>query len=77
MWDGGAHMGWMWFAGPLGFLLLIGLFGMWMMSMSAPRDGGRRGDDRADDPEQILKRRLAAGEIDEDEYRAKLDELRR
>ena len=31
---------------------------------------------RARDPEQILAERLAAGEIDEDEYRRRLDALR-
>jgi uncharacterized membrane protein len=31
---------------------------------------------RDDDPEQILARRFAAGEIDEDEYHGRLETLR-
>jgi putative membrane protein len=36
---------------------------------------GGSGPRRDDDPEQILARRFAAGEIDEDEYRRRLEAL--
>ena len=37
-------------------------------------DGGGSGEDRA---ESVLRERYARGEIDEEEYRRKLDDLRR
>lgn len=49
-------------AGPWG-----GSWGPW---------GGGAGPRRDDDPEQILARRFAAGEIDEEEYHRRLEALR-
>ena len=41
------------------------------------RRSGRQTVERQDSPEQILKRRYAAGEVDKDEYERRLSDLRR
>ena len=68
MWNYGWHMGWMW----IGWLVLIAAI-VWLIAAAVnPRIpvGG-------DDPETVLKRRYARGEIDRDEYQRRLDDLRR
>ena len=75
MWDGGWHMMWMWLFGPMGLLVLLAV--VWAITQSNQRPW--TGSERAapETPEQILKRRYASGEIDEDEFQTKLADLRR
>jgi len=65
-------MGWFWIL----VLVLIGV-GIWLTARagmgSSPRSGMPSGGKR---PEDILKDRFARGEIDEEEYRARMDALR-
>lgn len=68
----GMHFGWWIF-----WILLLAAV-IWIFSRSA---AGRSSDPQAhtsrDDPEEILRRRFAAGDIDRDEYEERLQELRR
>ena len=62
----------------LAFLALVawGVFLVWR-STAHPRSGGSEHQSPArQPPEEILAERLARGEIDADEYRARLDALR-
>lgn len=65
---GGASM-----AGMMGWMLTWGLVGVTLLvaivlgTVWLVRRGGAS-TDRVDSPEEILRRRFAAGEIDEDEY---------
>ncbi len=67
MMDGmGGMMLWMTVWGVLGLALLAGLV---IVVVRAVRPGDRDVEaPRADSPEEILRRRYAAGELDEDEY---------
>jgi putative membrane protein len=64
---------WMGFGMLLWPLLLAAIIGLvvWL----AVR-GGRPAHQSVDEAEQILRRRFAAGEIDEEEYRRRIDALR-
>ena len=59
-------------------ILAVVVLAVWAMAdgrWPGSRGSGRRdGEDRA---ESVLRERYARGEIDEEEYRRKLDELRR
>ena len=72
------HGGWMFGMGWLWILLAVGIIALvaWLVARAA---GGRppRTDHRSERPEDILQRRLAEGEIDEEEYRRRLEALRR
>jgi putative membrane protein len=73
----GGHGWWMWgVMGVFGALVLalVVLAVIWLASST--RRGGPASQ-REDSPEDILKRRYARGEIDEEEYHRKLEELRR
>lgn len=63
-------MGGMW----IWWLLAIAVIGLvaWLLVRSgrSPQAGG-------ESPEDVLKRRLASGEIDQEEYRRTLEDLRR
>lgn len=72
MWPHDAHMGWMWFAWPLGIVLLIVL--VWALARAAAPPAPPGGEESA---EAILKRRYARGEIDDQEYQRRLRELRK
>ena len=67
MMDGmGGMMLWMTIWGVVGPALLVGLA---VVVVPAVRPANRAGQvPRADSPEEILRRRYAAGELDEDEY---------
>ena len=65
----GYGMGWMWFW-PLLLLIVVIAVAVWAI----PR--GRRDKGQPDAPEQVLRQRLAHGDIDIEEYRARLSELR-
>lgn len=71
--DGMGHMGYMWIWWLLGALVLIAL--VWAVVRAATPAVGATGAGR-ESPEQILKRRFAAGEIDREEYKARLNDLR-
>lgn len=69
-WDGG---GWAWmFFMPVLWIVLIGLV-VWAVVRLAQSPSGRgtgqdRGRPRREEPEEILDRRFASGEIDADAY---------
>ena len=67
-WHNGWQMGWMGFGGIL--LVICILFIAWVAFL-ARQDGSRS------TPEEILKRRYAAGEIDDTEYESRLKQLRK
>ena len=69
-WMSGGHMGymaWWWI-----IVLLVLVAAVWLAA-SAGRGRGLGGES----PEQQLKKRYAAGEIDRDTYQRMLDDLRR
>lgn len=75
-WVPWGHMGWAgsWFMWIFWLaLLLLVIAAVWWLSAGG-RDGGRGA---SEDAESILKRRYAAGEIDEETFRRMWDELRR
>ena len=66
-------MGWFWIL----VLILIGV-GIWLTARAGIRSGPRSGTPAGrETPEKILKDRFAKGEIDEEEYRARMDALRK
>jgi len=64
----GYGVAWMWFW-PVLLLVVAIVLAMWAI----PR--ARRPNVRSDEPEQILRERLAHGDIEIEEYRARLREL--
>ncbi|MGM0668222.1 MAG: SHOCT domain-containing protein [Gemmatimonadota bacterium] len=78
----GDHMSWGGWGMMFGWtlILVVLILVVWAVSGSRWRgsgrseDGGGSGEDRA---ESVLRERYARGEIDEEEYRRKLDDLRR
>ena len=67
-WMGGG--GWLVVIVPLVIVAFVLLLGRGV-NRRRPPEGGRS------DPEDVLKTRLARGEIDEEEYRSRLEALRR
>ncbi len=65
----GMGMGWMWIW-PLVFLAVAAYVIRAVVAPSRPHDGAQA-------PEDILKKRFARGEIDEDEYTKRLEKLRK
>jgi putative membrane protein len=65
--------GW-WIMGIFWILILI-LAGVLLYRLARNPGGVRQG--RSDDPETILKRRYANGEIEKEEFERKLSDLRR
>lgn len=72
MWWGTGY-GWLWML--LTWVVVIGVV-VWVVTRVSARDGaqGRTG---SRDARRILDERFARGEIDEDEYRRRRDELER
>lgn len=77
----GDHMGWGGWNMMFGwiFILVLVLAAVWVLSQGKWRGGpndrdGKRGEDRA---ETVLREQYARGDIDEETYRRRLDELRR
>ncbi len=68
MWDWHGYGGGAWFAMSFGMLVFWGLVIWFVVAMV--RSGSNRGD-----AEAILAARFARGEINEDEYRQRLDVL--
>ena len=69
-WFGGGHFFWMTIGWLTGIGLLVTL--VWSIVLSASLRFQER-----ESPETILKQRYAAGEIDTDEYKHRLEELGR
>lgn len=67
--DHDAHMFWMVFIWILGGLAVLAV--LWLLARGAGSPGGQ------ESPEEVLKRRYAAGEISREEYEEKLADLRR
>jgi putative membrane protein len=65
------QMGW-WMVLWWGFGVVVLVLLLWLTAKAV---GGT--STRDDTPEQILKRRYARGEIDRDEYRRRLEDVRR
>ena len=65
----------MWWIWLLGLLLLVAV--IWAVVRTASR-GGAEGDaaPRERSPEEVLHDRLARGDIDEEEYRSRMQALR-
>ncbi len=59
---------WLWWLVGLALLAVV----VWAVARAAGSGGGRS----AESPEQILKRRYAAGDIDRDEFERRLNDLR-
>lgn len=70
------HGGWMWGMGLFWILVLALVIAavVWLVRSSS---GVGRPSSRDTSAEEILRQRYARGEIDEDEYRRRLDEMRR
>ena len=69
-WFNDGHMVWM----TISWLVGIGLFLMLMALLAIAIRGGAQ---TKDSPEDILRRRYAAGDIDTEEYERRLAELRK
>jgi putative membrane protein len=69
-WSDGGHVIWM----TISWLIGIGLFSalIWLLFSAVNRGQGSSGS-----PEEILRRRYAAGEIDTEEYERRIEELRK
>ena len=75
MWWGNAGWGWWgWLAMSLSMIAFWGLV-IWGI-VAVVRGLGPRSTQTGSSPEDILRERLARGEIDEDEYRRRLQALR-
>lgn len=77
MWGYGPGLGWMIFM-PFVWLVLIGLIVgavVWLVRGGVAGFRGHDVRDRGQTPEDILKRRFAAGEIDAEAYRRARDTL--
>jgi putative membrane protein len=71
MWWGSGY-GWIWML--LGWVVIIGLV-VWAVTALSGRDA--RGGHAPSSARRILDERFARGEIDEEEYRRRRDELER
>ncbi len=69
LWDGDWHMGWMW-------ILWVLLIVVVVAALRGPL-GGSPPEPPRESPEQTVKRRYAAGEIDREEYERVLSDLRK
>jgi putative membrane protein len=77
-WPGGGTTGWGWVAMTISMALFWGVLvlgGIWL-ARALNRPGASSGD-RSSTPEQVLAERFARGEIDEEEYRGRLETLHR
>ena len=69
-WNGAGHMGGMWFWWIAGIVIVAAL--IWAMFRTSSQTAGNGGASA----EELLKRRYANGEIDEDVYEKRLRDLR-
>ncbi len=70
-WGGAEHMAGMWLWWIIGIGVLVAI--IWLLARTSSSTGGGA----AQSAEEILKRRYAKGEIDEDEYSRRLEDLRK
>lgn len=76
-WGSGVHW-WGWLFGAFGMVVFWALVIWAIMTLAGrTRRAGPPSAQHDDDPEQILARRFAAGDIDAEEYHQRLDTLRR
>lgn len=73
----GGYGWWMWIGMALFWIVVVGLIVAVVVWLANSGAGGRFGPPRQESPEDILKRRYARGEIDDEEYHRRLEELRR
>lgn len=71
-WDGGWPMGFMWF---WWILVIAGIAAIVWFVINTTQRRGDKGDEES--PEEILKRRFAKGEIDQETYERMLQDLRK
>lgn len=69
-WIGVGHIFGMWLWWAVAIAIVVGI--VWAVLRSSPRASGNAGTSA----EELLKRRYAQGEIDEDEYEKRLRDLR-
>jgi len=76
-WNNGGSHWWAWLLSGVGMVVFWGLVIWLIVSLVRWNSPGHRSgtDPTGDNPETILKRRFAAGDIDEDEYRHRVDVL--
>lgn len=71
------HDGWMYGMGWGWILLIAALMALvWLVLRSGRSGRTSLGGSQGSDPEELLKQRFARGEINEEEYRARLRALR-
>lgn len=70
-WQGGGHMAGMWLWWILGLVVIVAV--VLLLARVIPGSG----KEKTTTPEQELKQRYARGEIDQEEYDARLEDLRR
>ncbi|WP_175439401.1 SHOCT domain-containing protein [Streptomyces vilmorinianum] len=77
-WYGDGMNGWGWFAMSAGMVLfwVLLITAVVLIFRTLDRAAGRPAQSDLARPEQLLGERLARGEIDEDEYRRRLNALR-
>lgn len=71
-WSGG---GWWWLAWPLGWLVFLAVIGLVTWAVVRAIKSGRPSPATGDTARRILAERFARGEIGEEEYRSRLDQL--
>jgi putative membrane protein len=70
-WNGDWMGGWMWIGWAIGMALIVGLLWLGVRGMAMGGSSASAG------AEEVLRRRFARGEIDEEEYQRRLEALRR
>lgn len=70
-----AHEGWGWGVWTVMMLGSVAFWGLIVLAVVALVRGGSAAPAPTADPEQILSARFAAGDVDGDEYRGRLDAL--
>jgi putative membrane protein len=69
------HDGWMWFGGGFMWLFWILLIVIVVWAVKAASSGGSSSSPREESPMEILKKRYARGEIDDEEFERRRKEL--
>lgn len=74
-WENGWHFGWMWLWWVLVILAIVAL--VWLIArLVAGMRGPTHPSEHYETPEETLRRRYAAGEIDRETFRRMRDDLR-
>jgi putative membrane protein len=73
------HQGWMFGMGWMGWIWLLGLaiaiLVIWLAYDQTSRQSPSSGKPSREGPKEILRRRLASGEIEEEEFKRRLNAL--